>query len=262
MLIFGCPQFCSHRRTLQGRIIRPEKMHRCYMPQTANSWSTLSEPPRLYRVNPPLYEKPHSASLLQTMTDYVNLCERGIDLVHSLEPRLQSLYLRIARQYLDLVCRPLETTAREYEDHATEQLNDLKDANDQLCDRLQDVKAEADGAWLAMTMFEPVFAALASKYKLGPGFKVNVQQTESAYNWLVAAANFMPTVVVFDTCCYRVGISAPRWEKCWPLYRSLSVGAGYQRCANFSTGSTATHEGKTRDCDDADLPCKKPPSAC
>ena len=149
------------------------------------------------------------------MKGFMKVCILGIVLMTSYPYPLPlvDMYLRIARQYLDKICKPYYEHVKGGRKVPCRAEKQLIVEFERLQQYLQHVQPTTDNGWWQMTIFEPIFAALASRFSLGTGFggRINLDNTSKA--WLVSAYPYMPATVVFDVCCFQLDTTVALWGK-------------------------------------------------
>ena len=168
---------------------------------------------------------------VRRLIKYLELCESSFSLVSFLTPALCELLAKIVWQYLIVVYHAFD----EWLEAGLSQLtlpsrqaiesgrNKLHEASNSLENLLRrripssqvplDVDSVLAEGWIAFTIFEPVFAALASRYGPGIGFKERARKEVKVCDWLDAAAPFLPNAVTFDATLCIVGATRAHWDR-------------------------------------------------
>ena len=171
----------------------------------------------------------------EIVRSFVEACTLSLELVHGIEQALYALELYVVRQYYVVVCRRFYEWAMERQRNfdakpeAERALRLLDAALGTLRAVLEKFwRAEELDAqqarcvaerWLVMTIFHPVFAALASTFDLATAdaanalaFEQHVRRTAVGRAWFDKTRALRPSAILMNFTDGMIGTSAARWQ--------------------------------------------------
>lgn len=106
---------------------------------------------------------------------------------------------------------------------------------------------ERRGEWLALTLFDIVYASIASKHSATEGLAERAAHDKELRRWLERAqlAEFLPRIVTFDGVAGVVGLSGVRWARI-PWLQQWEAGLRLARFAPEVQAQLAEVEARVR----------------